>query len=82
MMLNTSQLQAGDVVHTYGAQVLLTGQPATWTNQGNNLTVYTWQDMEIIEGSIWSAPHAKTWTIQGNRLATWSVTRKSLHNEN
>lgn len=74
VVLNTSQLRAGDRITMHGATVLLQGEPIVYSGYGGR-TAYSWREMPIVEGSIDTFPRLKTWTIQGNDLANWIVER-------
>lgn len=75
VVLNTSQLRAGDRIKMHGATVLLEGDPVTWSTPYGAGIVYSWQDLPIIKGEIDMFPWMRTWTIQGSDLAHWVVER-------
>lgn len=77
--LDTSKLTAGDIVHIWGARVLLTGSPTCYTgyDSAQRLT-YAWRDMPIISGHIITMERMRVWTVQGNELARWDVERGPL----
>lgn len=76
LQLNTLELQAGDVVTILsGAQVRLTGEPIIY--QGTWGDVRLWADCPIIEGDHPLGFGERTWDVQGNANAIWTVERQS-----
>lgn len=87
LTLNTSELQLGDVVHTHGMRVELDRTIRT-VDRGDDLAVYVTAGLvlnadEVIAAGQVPAGYLDTdeggrrrWTIQGNELATWAVTRE------
>lgn len=74
VVLNTSQLRAGDRITMHGATILVEDEPNTYIGYGG-CTVYSWPNLPIIKGEIDMFPWMRTWTIQGNDLANWVVER-------
>lgn len=86
MKLNTHELQAGDVVITHGMRVQLNGTPTVWWPTGPRdpqagQTV-SWTDTTVLNRDEVEAGNyvpmgfiANGWTVQGNRLARWTVER-------
>lgn len=72
----TSQLLVGDEVLIHGMVVRLVAPRGQF--EGSNGTVYLWKDAQIIGGQA-PAPweDSKTWDIQGNDKALWSVRQAS-----
>lgn len=79
----TPELQRGDIVHAHGMHCLLDGDPIlSKSHAGANTYYYPALVLNRADVSDAEVPHAFTWTgeehrwtIQGNGLACWSVTR-------
>jgi hypothetical protein len=79
--LKSSELRRGDIVHCHGMNVLLDGTPTQYSG-AQGLPAYRYRGLVLnrAEVSEEDVPRAYTpddrWTIQGNDVARWIVTRK------
>lgn len=73
--VSTGRLRDGDKITIEGATILIEGKPEITV--GPNGTVWAWRNMPIVAGALRPYPGTVRWTIQGDSLTYWPVTRGS-----
>lgn len=70
----SSQLEAGDVVRVYGMRVQLGEMLPVYPTPGNERPCYSWSGTVLNSAELPQSMGAiKSWRVQGNDLATWTV---------
>lgn len=81
--LKSSELRRGDIVHCHGMNVLIDGTPTQYSG-AQGLPAYRYRGLVLNRADVseedvpraYTAPDDR-WTIQGNDIARWVVTRAS-----
>ena len=71
--VSTAQLRDGDRVHIDGAVIKIEGKPMV--SRRGPRDWFAWRNMTIVAGRLTGLPEATLWTVQGDTMCFWRVSR-------